>query len=256
MIAELAHAAHLAVVSDFDGTLAPFATDRYSVTPNPAALTALQELASFPHTSVAVLSGRDIHGLRRVCPLKPPIIFGGSHGAETAPATGGEITGGLDEAGRAHLCAMEAAVRKLAAKHPGAEVEVKPYQIVLHVRALQVKDPAAADAALRAAAELDAGSYPFTLGKSVAEFSATTATKGTWLKSLRQQLSATAGAPVTFVFVGDDLTDEDGFTVLDFDAGDVGIKVGEGLTAANARLADVTEVADFLTLLARARSPR
>ncbi|WP_293768974.1 trehalose-phosphatase [uncultured Corynebacterium sp.] len=259
VIDDLARAAYLAVVSDFDGTLAPFAVDRYSVQANGAALAALQRLAAAARTTAAVLSGRDVEGLRRVCHLEPPVIFGGSHGAETAPATGGEITGGLDDAGRAHLEKMKAAVEDLVARHPGTEVELKPYQVVLHARELQLRDPAAAEAALQAATTVDPSPYPFTLGKSVAEFSATTATKGTWLGELRERLEAETGQPVTLVFLGDDLTDEDGFAALDYSpadgrVSDVGIKVGDGETAGNHRLADVEAVAEFLTQLADARS--
>ena len=61
------------------------------------------------------------------------------------------------------------------------------------------------------------------------------------------------------MFLGDDLTDEDGFAALDYSpadgrVSDVGIKVGDGETAGNHRLADVEAVAEFLTQLADARS--
>jgi trehalose-phosphatase len=42
------------------------------------------------------------------------------------------------------------------------------------------------------------------------------------------------------LFIGDDVTDEDGFAVLG--SGDLGIKVGEGATKAAHRVADPHEV--------------
>ncbi|APT91923.1 trehalose phosphatase [Corynebacterium phocae] len=246
MISQLAHAKKLAVVSDFDGTLAEFSTDRFDVHAHPDAISALEALAALENTTVAVLSGRDITGLRRICPLGDPVIFGGSHGAQTALAGTGEVETALSPEGRAHLTAMEARAREIVRRFPGTDVEVKPFQVVLHVRELSQHDPDAAQAALDAAASADTHGFPFTLGKGVAEFSATTATKGSWLNQLRADTGA------TICFLGDDVTDEHGFQALR--AGDVGVKVGPGATAASARVADVNAVAAFLTELAAARA--
>jgi trehalose-6-phosphatase len=53
------------------------------------------------------------------------------------------------------------------------------------------------------------------------------------------------------VFIGDDITDENAFGVLE--DGDVGIKVGPGRTVADARIADPGRVADVLNVLADSR---
>ncbi len=65
-IKALAAAEHLAVVSDFDGTLSPFATAIYEVEMNKDSLRALDKLAHLPHTTAAVLSGRPLAGLQPV----------------------------------------------------------------------------------------------------------------------------------------------------------------------------------------------
>ncbi len=241
MLNKLARAPRLAVVSDFDGTLAGFAADRWAVSAEPRSLAALEKLARLPQTWAGVLSGRDLAGLQRVCPTSDAVIRGGSHGAETtgqAPE--------LDPAARAELARVEGQLRQLAARFPGADVETKAFQVVLHVRALEESDPAAALAAVEAAQDL-ATNLHRTLGKSVVEYSASASTKGTWLQQLRAHTQA------TLVFLGDDVTDEDGFSVLDPARGDLGVKVGPGDTQAAHRVADVQAVADFLEELAAAR---
>ena len=142
-IKALAAAEHLAVVSDFDGTLSPFATAIYEVEMNQESLSALDKLAHLPNTTAAVLSGRHLEGLQRVCPLREPVLFGGSHGAESS----WEDTD-LTPAMREHLATKEAEIRGIMERFPGADIEVKPFQRVLHLRALEDSDPEAATQAL------------------------------------------------------------------------------------------------------------
>lgn len=232
---DLARTKKLFVVTDFDGTLTTFATDIYAVQVHPDALTALRNLAALPNTTVAVLSGRHLEGLRRVMPLRDPVILGGSHGAETS---GTETKLTSDQA--KYLARIDAQLNPLVEQHPGSRVEVKPFQRVFHT--LGMPDDAASSA--RAAALALDGAQS---GKNVVEFSATTETKGSWISAQRERLAATAT-----VFLGDDVTDEQGFAVLN-QPPDLGVKVGEGDTLAQHRVSDPDEVAAFLTDLAAAR---
>lgn len=243
MIDALASAERLAVVSDFDGTLAGFARNAYDVRPEQRSLDALASLAALPHTTAAVLSGRHLDSLKRVCPLREPVLFGGSHGAESSWEESS-----LSPEMKAHLAKKEEELKEIIARHPGAELEVKPFQRVLHLRALELQDPDAAAAAYAEGAALSADGFPKTEGKCVVEFSATQATKGTWIEKLRQRVGATA-----VVFLGDDTTDEDGFAVLN-QPPDLGVKVGEGATQAALRLPDIAAVTEFLEELASARA--
>ncbi|WP_286954934.1 MULTISPECIES: trehalose-phosphatase [Corynebacterium] len=242
-IAELADTPHLAVVTDFDGTLAPFAASIYEAEADPRALEALTALSTTADTTAAVLSGRHLEGLRRVCPVQEPVVFGGSHGAESSWQSTA-----LSPQMQAHLDAKEAEIRKLMERFPGAEIEIKPFQRVLHLRKLELKDPDAAKAAYQAGLQLDPAGFPRTAGKSVIEFSATTASKGSWIELLRERVDATA-----VVFLGDDVTDESGFRVL-VQPPDLGVKIGEGETAARLHLADTAAATQFLVALAHARA--
>jgi len=88
-----------------------------------------------------------------------------------------------------------------------------------------------------------------TAGKAVLEMAVVQVSKGAAIDTLRTRLGADA-----VLFVGDDVTDETAFARLR--PGDVGVKVGEGETAAEYRVSapeDVTEVLETL-LAARRRS--
>lgn len=241
----LAAARRLVVISDFDGTLAGFKVDPRAVQGHPVALDALARLSRLPETTAAVLSGRHLAGLQEVCPLREPVILGGSHGAETAG-----FSPELSDADRAHLDRVEADIRRIMVDFPGADIEIKPFQRVLHLLALHNADPDAAERAYAAGLEIAPGDYPRTPGKMVVEFSATRATKGSWISGLLDSECADAA-----VFLGDDVTDEHGFAALNARAQDcfLGIKVGAGDTAAPARLSGIEEVARFLAALADAR---
>lgn len=240
----LAEAETLLVCVDFDGTICELDTDAYAVSPHPEAIAALEQLAAMPATTVAVLSGRHLDGLRMVCPLGDPVILVGSHGAE--PTSGGPT---LTDPQHAYLDHVEAALRKIVADNAPAFVENKPYQRVLHVAELAAADPERAQALLDAALALDTGGAPGMPGHNVVEFSVVDTTKGTWLAAEKTGYSAT-------LFAGDDTTDETALAVLDAAAGDIGIKISADpdiATAALYRLDSVDAMANYLVTLAAAR---
>lgn len=239
LINHLAQADRLLVVTDFDGTLAPLDPDPMAVQAQPTSVSALTKLAQMPHTDVVVLSGRHLEGLREVCPLRDPVQLVGSHGAE--PAAGATP---LSEADQGYLQEIEHKLSSLLDDQPFANVEVKPYQRVIHVARLAEVDPAAANAILDRALAIDTGGRPVTPGSNIVEFSAVKFTKGMWVERFKADYSAT-------VFAGDDVTDESVFPVLG--NADVGIKIGSGETQATLRLESVDKLADFYDSLARAR---
>ncbi len=156
----------------------------------------------------------------------------GSHGAEY----GGPLADAL--AGRRDALADRLA--PLVAAVPGARLEVKPASVAVHVR--QVADPAAAAALLASADAAADPSLTKKPGKAVLELAVTDADKGSAVARLREELGAAA-----VVYLGDDLTDEDVFRRLG--PGDVGVKVGEGETAAGHRVADPDGALAALRLL-------
>lgn len=223
----------LLVACDYDGTLAPIVEDPAVAHPDQDALRALAHLAGLPNTHVAVISGRARAELERLLgPLQGARLIGG-HGAEWGD--GEPSTRAIEVATRLH---------HVADQFPGALVESKPSGAAFHYR--QVDDGAAeraAEAAEEAAGEL---AIRVVHGKRVVEFSTSDADKGQALRRLRREL-----APDVTVFIGDDVTDEDAFAVLG--PTDIGVKVGDGDSAARWRVPDQASVAALLSDLAAAR---
>lgn len=235
-LALAARAERLLVATDFDGTIVDLQDDPDEVWPPERALRLLARLATCPGTLVAVLSGRSLGDLQRRVGQVPGIVLVGSHGAEWS----GAAPMRLDDASETLLSSTVRRLEDLARGCPGAWVEVKPASAVFHYRAA---DPALAPAVVQQVLDGPAATPGLHCrhGKDCVELAVTRSTKGKALALLRAEHGADR-----VVFLGDDVTDEDGFLVLAFQ--DVGVKVGAGDTAAEHR---VGSPADALAILER-----
>ena len=233
-LAALAGRRPLLVASDYDGVLAPIAPEPALAVPQPGSGEVLDRLAAVDGVTVALVSGRGVADLRSVSGYTGPFRWVGSHGAEYD----GPLTGEL--AARRNDVAERLA--PVVAATPGARLEVKPASVAVHVR--QVADPVAAAALLDRVDSLADSSLTRKAGKAVLELAVTDADKGTALRRLRAELGA-GGA----LYLGDDVTDEDGFRALGPD--DVTIKVGDGPTVARYRVSDPAGALTALEHLAR-----
>ncbi|SFP65524.1 trehalose 6-phosphatase [Geodermatophilus dictyosporus] len=224
----------LLVASDYDGVLAPLTDEPSTAVPSPDVDGLLARLAAADGVTVALVSGRGVEDLRQVSGFAGTYRWVGSHGAEYGGPLAGELAGRRD--------AVAERLAPLVAAVPGARLEVKPASVAVHVR--QVTDAAAATRLLADAASAAADpSLTVKPGKAVLEVAVTDADKGSAVGRLRDEIGAAA-----VVYLGDDVTDEDVFGTLR--PGDVGIKVGDGETAADHRVADPAAVVDVLRLLA------
>lgn len=239
-LALLAGTSRLLVVSDFDGTLAEFSTDASNVPINAEAVSALQRLAALPETTVAILSGRHLDGLKQVSGFGPEFVLAGSHGLECA-----EYQFEMTAEQASVLDQVSNFFEELAAGISGAFVEYKPYHRVLHM--IRATDAHAVQIAYDKALALDIPGAFLKPGKWIVEATAVNVTKGTWINQARETFN-----PTGVVFLGDDRTDEDGFAVLRSD--DLSVKVGEGETQAVARVANVSAAGELLTTLADLRT--
>ncbi|WP_435346350.1 trehalose-phosphatase [Haloarchaeobius sp. HRN-SO-5] len=228
---------------DFDGTLAPIATDPTAPTITPANRHAVDRLASRPNVSVAVVSGRALSDLVERVGVDA-VTYSGNHGLERRHD--GERTVTADAA--EYRPAMQSLVDRLRDDLddvPGALVEDKELTLTVHYR----RTPSAAIEAVRSAVDRAVSSVDSDLlvvdGKGVFEVRpAVDHDKGTVVSDLADD------TPVNWLpmYVGDDTTDEDAFEAIA--PGGVGVLVGErDETAATHRLPSQADVAPFLDWL-------
>ena len=229
---ELCRHRPLLLASDYDGVLARLRDDPSAAVPEPGVADLLAELAAVDGVTVALVSGRGVEDLRRTSGLTGPFRWIGSHGAEFDGPLTGDLAARRDE--------LVAALAPLVDAVPGARLEVKPAAVAVHVRT--VADPAAGRARLERAASAAGPHHTAKPGKDVLELAVTDADKGTALLRLARELSADR-----VLYLGDDVTDEDAFRALGADG--VGVKVGDGPTAAGHRVEDLDGVRALLDRL-------
>jgi trehalose 6-phosphate phosphatase len=219
------------IASDYDGVLSPLVGDPSAAAPLPGIPGALERLTRCDGVTVALVSGRGVADLQRTSGLAGHYRWVGSHGAE--------FDGPLTDELAARRDSLADLLGPLVFATPGALLEVKPASVAVHVR--QVSDRDAAAALLERTRTLVDSSLTLKPGKEVLEIAVTDADKGTALRRLVAELS-----PARTMYLGDDVTDEDGFRALGPD--DVPVKIGEGPTGARYRVADP---AAALALLSR-----
>ncbi|HEX4942994.1 MAG TPA: trehalose-phosphatase [Usitatibacteraceae bacterium] len=230
--------AHAAMFLDIDGTLVHYADRPDAVHIDHALCALLERLRDVAGGALALISGRSIADIDA---LFAPLRFAaaGQHGAERRSADGA-MHYHLPLAPR--LNAQAAILRRLALEHPGLLLEEKGVSLALHYRG----DPSAAALVEREARRVaDALGDDFELqsGKHVCEVKPSGKNKGTAIAEFMAEVPFTGRPPV---FVGDDLTDELGFELVNRIGGH-SVKVGPGPTRAHWRLGNADEVRLWLS---------
>jgi trehalose 6-phosphate phosphatase len=238
----------LLVALDFDGVMAPLQDEPMKARALPEAAAAVAALAALPDTPVAFVSGRSLHDLREIAEHTDdsPIHLAGSHGAEFWVPGEGALATEDDDAAHALRDELRNAMIAQVGDLEGIWVEPKSFGFGIHSRvASPVDAQRARDAADRLVAER-APHWRRRTGHNIVEYSFRHEGKDSAIAALRQRLGATA-----VLFAGDDVTDEDALASLG--ENDLGIRVGDGDTAATVRVAGIRELAAGLDLLARLR---
>ena len=246
-----------AVCLDFDGTLSAIVPDPDSARLVDGAAEALARLAE--RCPVAILSGRDLADIRDRVGVAD-LWYAGSHGFESI-APDGSYRQNDDAAAAVPVLERAAAeLRETLAHIKGTRVEHKRFAVAVHYR-----DVAADNVGEVAASTHRVGRREHlrvTNGRKVVELRPDVDwNKGTTLEWIREQIARSAG-PATSnevsqkvlpIYIGDDLTDEDGFDAVKADG--IGILVrhtedGDRRSAARFTLENPDRVREFLDRVA------
>lgn len=227
-----------ALFLDIDGTLIEHADHPEGVTiPEslPATLARLQHMLG---GALALVSGRTIDWMdRRFAPTR--LAASGQHGAEIRLAPDTPSVPITIPRWRKPL---EQALDRELATWPGVFVEHKPLSLAVHFRAVPQWGDAIMDKVVELGRGLDPG-VEFLKGRYVIEVRPAGHTKGT---AVEQFMRTTIFAGRLPVFVGDDVTDEDGFRAVRA-AGGLAIAIGPRPTLqANHHLATPAHVRHWL----------
>ena len=227
-----------ALFLDVDGTLLEIADRPDAVHVDPRLESILGGLADRFGGALALVSGRPLATLDRFfAPLKP--IAAGLHGLERRDRAGAVHRAPIDRAG---LDRARAEVRGFAARNAGLVVEDKGASVALHYRQAPESGPRCLRFAEDLARSLGAG-FVLQRGKMVVEIRPRGPDKGDVVAAYCAEAPFAGRRPV---FIGDDVTDEDAFGVVNA-AGGHSVRVGPPApTAARWRVASVAALRCWL----------
>ncbi len=229
---------------DFDGVLAPIAPRPELVKAGDGVIESLTSLNALSRTGLVLVSGRPIHELDRyLAPLRLPAA--GVHGLELR--LGGEVIAAPFDKPTHDLLIEHLA--QFANASTGLLLEPKRGSVALHYRARPELEEDCVAIARDLAHRFDG--VELVRGKMVAELRLGGRSKGTAVEWFMAQPGFAGRKPI---FVGDDVTDEDGFAAA-MERGGHGFKVGDGTTGASHRFAAIEDFWAWLAELVARHEP-
>lgn len=236
---------HLLFLSDFDGTLCGFQADPAAVRLTDTMRGLLERLSRAPATTIGIVTGRRIQDVIGRAQLPPGAFYGGFHGLEARSDDETYVHPAATAAIpmlRAIRQAVEPGLRDLR----GVFIEDKEFSIALHDRdADETARKTARAAFLRAANDgVESGRLRVLPGACVLELMPNEQwNKGDAVRWIRERVERRHG-PSFPVYVGDDLTDEDGFRAVSDDG--ISIAASERASGAEFRLDGPADVEALL----------
>src|SRR5713226_8240893 len=186
--------------------------------------------------ALALISGRSVAEIDRL--FGRNFCAAGQHGAERRDAAG------KMHQHRVPLAGLRKALKRLTvmvAEHPALVLEDKGMNLALHYRSAPELGATVREALRRLAEELGED-FEMQAGKMVMEIKPSGKDKGTAIAEFLEEAPFRGRFPV---FIGDDLTDEFGFELINR-VGGCSVKVGEGGSAAHWRLPSADAVRAWL----------
>ena len=225
-----------ALFLDVDGTLLEIEKHPDLVTADRTLLRLLKRLSRACDGAVALISGRSLAQLEAIFdPLT--LAAGASHGLELRTPNGT-----VHHMGQPIPADVATRLADFVAQHEGLLLEKKTRSLSVHYR----ERPELEDEVLRTLNGVYQGmSEGFRLlrGKMVVELTPGAADKGSAIRSFMQMPPFKGRKPV---FVGDDVTDEDGFAAVN-EMGGLSVRIGKAPgSAARWYFANIAELRDWL----------
>lgn len=240
LIVQVSKHQHIILFLDIDGTISEFHPNPAQSTIHPTLLKTIHHLDAL--TLLTLVTGRSVQQAQTMIqPYRWDIV--GSHGLEYSKS---KIQQHIDFKIES-LNQLEAFIQLLSKQTPQLRIEVKRYSIALHFR----EHPELASVAKAIAQHcLDRFSEYFEIksGKCVYELVPKGTNKGSAIAHIIEECDLHAdgnGMHYYPIFIGDDVTDESGFRVINQFHG-CSIKVGSGQTEATHHLNNVSQVQYFL----------
>ncbi len=231
------------ILLDYDGVLAPFADKPASAKPSAATIKLLEKLAALPNTDVIIISGRGKIDLELWLGDLPLTLIA-EHGAIIRKA-GNKNWRRVVNGNQDWQKDVEVLLERYAARTPGAFVEHKDYSLVWHYRKASAYYAQKHLVALKRLLKKPAKTYNLDVrtGNKILEIRPVGVTKGTAAADMVE------AKPDFVLAIGDDYTDEDMFTSLQWPA--YTVKVGRGPTAARFRIPRIDGVQNLLKKFVR-----
>jgi len=233
------------VFLDYDGTLTPIVErPELALLPEHTRRT-LRQLVQ--HCTVGIISGRDrttVHQLVNVDSL----VYAGSHGFDISGPKDGNIQYEIGSQYLPVLDQVEAWLHERLHSVPGVLIERKKFSVAVHYRLVATRDLDSVRSAVNTVVSHHSN-IRIIEGKKLFDLQPRIDwDKGKALFWLLQALNLTREQVVPF-FLGDDLTDEDAFKVLQDDGIGITVEDTSRFTYATYRLNNPDEVDQFLRYL-------
>ena len=238
----VAHASRSLLLLDYDGTLAPFHTERHRALPYPGVAALLQEIVRNVRTRVVIISGRDASDAIPLLGIQPCPEVWGLHGLQRRkPGRSAEIPE-LDERIPEALSAADHWLEYQQLRHAA---EFKTGSIAVHWRGLGECEAGV----LRGRVLLGWTPIADHFGLDLLEFDGGVeirpphADKGDAVRTLLREVEPDTPA----AYLGDDTTDEPAFRAMNGRGLSVLVRPQWRETAAQLWLQPPEELLDFLT---------
>jgi len=245
----LAAAPSSALLLDYDGTLAPFQIERDQAYPYPGIVPLLQAIQQSGRTELIVITGRPIHEVQNLLLPLTGIEIWGAHGLDHVLSDGIRQQVEIDPSLQASLTRAK---DWLSQQDLLSLAEVKPGGVAVHWRGLpEHRIEEVRSRTLQGWSALAQDGLKLLQFEGGLELRVTRPDKGDAIAAILHRL----GPSTPIAFLGDDLTDEDGFRRLENRGLSILVRSQHRQTAAQAWLRPPDELIAFLQRWLRQITP-